>query len=106
MVICLQRNAHKARKRHICDWCLSFIEIGETYNRASMIDGDLYTFKSHLPCDELADHFMSQADDDCFTSLEFDSWLQEEFWERKIERPATRREQVAVILEAIVGGGE
>ena len=45
----------KARKRHKCELCLCNIEVGEKYNtQFNKQDGDTYTFKNHIHCQEIA----------------------------------------------------
>lgn len=47
----------KARKKHICDLCVQLIPNGETYvSQFTKWGGDVYTFRSHLVCDEISDY--------------------------------------------------
>lgn len=44
----------KARRNHLCDWCLSNISPGEIYNKTPIADdGVIFNFKSHLSCTKL-----------------------------------------------------
>lgn len=44
-------TTHLARKRHRCDWCWEFIEIGERYKRYRWAaSGDVGTCKEHPEC--------------------------------------------------------
>jgi hypothetical protein len=46
-------ETHKAKKRHRCDWCWQFVEIGDIYNRYRVYDGgDACTVKMHPECHE------------------------------------------------------
>lgn len=45
----------KANKEHRCNFCGEKIKKGETYNKSTHVcDGDLYDWKSHKYCAELA----------------------------------------------------
>ena len=45
----------KARKQHKCDFCGLPIQIGETYElQINSSEGTLYSWKSHLSCNEIA----------------------------------------------------
>ena len=76
----LRENFPIAKKEHICDWCEGKIESGIKYKYQIWKDDNLFTWKSHLKCDRVADflmdHFgmedgMDQAQfiDACFTLL-------------------------------------
>lgn len=44
-----------AKKVHYCDWCGAKIEVGETYHSQTCVDGgDIWVFKTHLKCDDIA----------------------------------------------------
>lgn len=48
-------NKTKARKKHRCDYCQYPINTGDTYLRSThTYEGDIYTWKSHILCDEIA----------------------------------------------------
>ena len=51
-IICETRP--KARKEHRCDFCALPIKKGNTYKRQVAKIDDVYTWKAHLHCDELA----------------------------------------------------
>jgi hypothetical protein len=41
----------KARKKHVCHWCGSYIFVGDKYERWAWVDGgDISTVKSHVVC--------------------------------------------------------
>lgn len=44
----------KARKDHMCDWCGQVINKGEKYQYAVYKYDDIYSWKNHLRCMELA----------------------------------------------------
>lgn len=45
----------KARTQHRCSYCAMFINKGDVYNKSAYKnDGDIYTWKAHLECDEIA----------------------------------------------------
>ena len=47
-------ETHKAQKKHRCEWCWQFIEVGETYKRYRFYaDGDVSTVKMHPECYEV-----------------------------------------------------
>lgn len=55
----MQRISSKilvARKEHRCDLCLERIEKGSQYERQCNKIDDIYTFKSHLYCRDIASH--------------------------------------------------
>lgn len=51
----LSNQKPKARKEHICDYCNGLINVGEVYdNQTNVYEGKIYSWKSHLSCQELA----------------------------------------------------
>lgn len=63
-----------AQKVHTCDYCRKPINIGEKYNRCTLVhDGDLYEFKSHEHCHELAYHIEDYGDG--ITADDFDNFI-------------------------------
>jgi len=44
----------KARKKHKCNFCNGIINIGESYEKQVLKYDDLYIWKSHLRCKEIA----------------------------------------------------
>lgn len=50
----LSNRKSKARKDHRCDFCHSMIEKGEVYDRQVVKDQQLYTWKTHLDCTQIA----------------------------------------------------
>ncbi len=72
----------KARKQHICNFCNSVIEIGETYESQTIVDsGSFYVWKSHHKCIQIAD-FLNMFDEtygEGLTSDDFCESIQDEF---------------------------
>ena len=55
MLETLEDTYPKARKNHICNFCAGLIPRGDKYHYQVIVnDGDIYTWKSHLHCDEIA----------------------------------------------------
>lgn len=55
MLECLDDSIVKAQKEYICDYCSQKIAKGEKHHRAYMkFDNEMYTWRSHLKCAELA----------------------------------------------------
>ncbi len=52
----IKSNDRKARKDHLCDWCLGKITKGEIYESAFLKnDGTAYQWKNHKDCSWIAD---------------------------------------------------
>ena len=52
----LKTTTPVARKKHVCNWCGGKIVEGEKYNKqATLFDGRIYDWVSHLDCLVLAD---------------------------------------------------
>lgn len=48
-----------AKKNHVCDWCNTKIDAGESYKRYRWFgNGDAYTVKMHPECYEASDDLM------------------------------------------------
>lgn len=59
----LKETKTKAKKQQRCMFCNGIIEIGETYNRQTIVaDGSIYDFIYHKHCGELA-HMLDMYDD-------------------------------------------
>ena len=84
-----------ARKEHICNLCYGKIEKGEKYVSLSILDGDIYTFKMHLECEEVSsdacEHYdMTSNYDEGFNENDFQLYLDEwydEFGDKIEPRP-------------------
>jgi len=68
-----------ARKEHTCGFCNQKIQKGEKYNRQGLVyDGAAYSWKSHIHCSELAEHFdMFDHSDEGLTGEDF----RDQIWE-------------------------
>lgn len=70
-IVTIDSGTRKARKQHICDWCVEVIEIGEDYYFDDVIDetaGEWHHTKLH---DECNDAWNETLDDnpDCHEQL-------------------------------------
>ena len=54
----------KARKQHKCDFCGKIIEVGESYERATYKDGDIFTWKTCERCKSYVDEAFDNPDYD------------------------------------------
>ena len=64
-MITLTHKHVKARKPHHCDLCGCVIQKGEVYERQSNVaDGQLYTFRAHLHCQDLSSAIWNYVDPD------------------------------------------
>lgn len=79
----LRTDLTKARKEHRCDYCGLKIDIGVVYNKTvGIFDGDFYTFKAHLPCQELTSLMkMHDHEDDGVDGNVFYEYVSEEYYE-------------------------
>lgn len=81
----LKETKPKAKKQHICMFCNGIIEVGEKYNRQTIVaDGDLYDFIYHSHCGELAT--MLDMYDDCYdegiNDNDFENYLQDYVYDK------------------------
>ena len=86
MVEVIDQKIVKARKEHKCSWCHGTIKVGEEYESATCKSGgELYQWKNHRHCKELADgldmwaHGWDGLNDDEFAECVQD-YLQENNW--------------------------
>jgi hypothetical protein len=71
----LDPNPTKARKTHRCDFCQYLINTGDTYLRSTHVAfGDIYTWKSHQQCDDIA--VKLNMFEDCDEGLTSDDFIQ------------------------------
>lgn len=70
----ISSKTQKARKEHQCDWCNGTIKVGETYRRQFLVYDEPYTWKNHIPCEEIASKL--NWFDNCCEGL-----TSEDFWE-------------------------
>ena len=72
----------KARKKHLCDWCLCNINIGEIYGIQTINYDGLYKWKYHIKCLDIA--IKLKMFDDCYDGLSseyFIDYIINEFYE-------------------------
>lgn len=68
-----------ARKDHKCSYCHSIILKGEKYENQFCVDGEAYTWKSHLDCRDLSsklfdrDEFWEGVSDSDFQAAVYES---------------------------------
>lgn len=71
-----------ARKEHICNYCGQIIHKGEVYCRQlNKMDGDLYTWKNHLKCQDIAEE-LNMFDGPCdegLTGESFQEYIRDEY---------------------------
>ncbi len=66
----------KALKKHSCDYCQYPINIGDTYLRSThTYDGEIYTWKAHQHCNDIADKL--NMFDNCDEGLSCDDFYEE-----------------------------
>lgn len=77
----ISTTERKARKQHMCNYCGLPIEIGETYElQVNINEGELYSWKSHLSCNDIASELdMYDNCDDGLTGETFREYIQEEY---------------------------
>jgi len=70
----------KARKEHICDWCNQKIQIGHIYNNLFLKGDDVYVWKNHIYCLEIANKLnMFDNCDEGLTESDFVEHISEEY---------------------------
>jgi len=71
----------KAKKQHKCDFCGLIIEVGEVYElQKNASEGTLYSWKSHLSCNEIASKLdMFDNCDEGVTGEDFKEYIREEY---------------------------
>lgn len=77
----LDRKIRVAKKIHRCDLCGLRIEVGEKYDWSKNVyDRELYEFKMHLSCLELANKLdMFDECDEGLTSDDFYEFVEQEY---------------------------
>ncbi|MCK4815591.1 hypothetical protein KA005_07470 [bacterium] len=79
-MIILRDKQLQARKNHTCDLCNGIIKKGELYNcQTNVYDGQIYNFKSHIHCSELAHEYDMYQDtfEDGLSQLDFAEYISE-----------------------------
>lgn len=64
MIETIRKETRKARKRHRCDYCSGFIKPGEIYEYAVEKCDELYEWKTHKKCIEIASALWDYIDPD------------------------------------------
>lgn len=78
----LSEKTHTAKKQHCCGLCGLHIEVGVTYTSQFVKqEGDVYSFKMHKDCEDIAKHYASEYDDDGYDSNCFSNDVLENFKE-------------------------
>lgn len=54
----LRESFPVAKKNHTCNWCKHTIKQGEQYHYQVLKDSDIYTWKSHYRCAEVAQYIL------------------------------------------------
>lgn len=70
----------KARKDHICDLCATKILKGQEYiNAAGMYEGDFFSHKLHMLCDNHINMYLEKTGYGEFSFSEVNEWLYENY---------------------------
>jgi hypothetical protein len=69
----------KARKDHTCDWCNEKIKVGEIYTRSFCKEDDIYVWKNHIYCEEIAEKLKMFNESIEVTKCLFFETISEEF---------------------------
>lgn len=69
-----------ARKDHKCSFCGGIIRKGDKYNSQTLKYDKIYTWKSHLRCDELVD-VLDMEGDEGITSDDFMEYINQKYYE-------------------------
>lgn len=64
MIEKLRTTRRKARKPHVCDYCRGAINPGEVYQVDTLKYDEIYTWKAHVKCTEIAAELWDYADPD------------------------------------------
>ena len=77
----ISTSKQKARKQHTCDWCELPIEIGTIYERQVCKDDEIFVWKNHISCAEIA-HKLKMFDsywDEGLGANDFQEQITEEY---------------------------
>lgn len=87
----ISTKIHKAKKEHTCNFCLGLILVGEKYKaQFNNYDGNVYTWKSHLYCCEIASKLkMYDECDEGVTDEDFYEYISNEYNEVVDENDTT-----------------
>lgn len=79
-MIVLSSRKPKARKNHVCDFCLGVIEKGTVYESQTNVYDGLYVWKSHADCTKIANHLNMFDDcDEGLTGEDFQEFITTEY---------------------------
>jgi hypothetical protein len=78
----------KANKEHRCNFCCEKIKQGETYCTSThKQDGDVYTWKTHKHCSEIADRLkMYEGCDEGLTDEGFQESIHSEYFDLMVNK--------------------
>lgn len=96
-----QKTIQAARKEHVCNYCSQKIHPGESYEKQTInYDGDIYTWKNHPQCQQLAEHFrmFDDSSDEALTGEEFREYVWEIY---KSDHPDAQWNRLASIPPAL-----
>lgn len=88
MTTLMPQRKVKARKEHRCDYCCNMIRTGTSYLRSTHIyDGDIYNWKTHKHCQEVAEKLnMFEDCDEGLTTEGFQETISNEYHDLIYER--------------------
>lgn len=94
----------KARKDHICSFCTGTINKGEVYNsQTNTYEGEIYVWKSHIKCSEIAYSLRMFDDaDEGVTSEDFVEYINNEFYEIDESKPSYNHKQFLDRLDVVI----
>lgn len=71
----------KARKLHRCSWCGGIINIGEKYQTATYKDDEIYVWKNHIRCMDIAQELkmFDECDGYGVTEEDFCEFIKDEY---------------------------
>jgi len=87
MVQTIRRSEVTARKPHTCSYCHGIINKGEKYGSSTNVyDGDMYTWKSHGKCSDIASKLkMFDNEDEGLTDEAFMEYIHMEYGQLQIK---------------------
>ncbi len=76
----LSTSKPKARKQYTCEFCYGKIEKNEVYSSQVCVYDTIYTFRSHLACDKIANKLQMYEDvNEELSGYDFHECIREEF---------------------------
>lgn len=97
----ISTKKQKARKEHKCSFCIGIIKISETYTaQFNKQDGDVYIWKSHIHCEEIASKLnMYDWCDYGLDSDTFQEYINQEFMKYEEEKYPSFEERLKYVCE-------